>query len=79
MAPRITTLTFPRFAAGNFQMMRKLLAEATPKTFFNVRADRVQTADLLPDQFASTIILPQKFGIGPKIIKQLAGDLINTK
>ncbi len=79
MAPRITALTFSRLAAGDFQMMRKLLAETTAKTFLHVRADRIQTSNLLFDQFASTIILPQKFGIGPKIIKQLAGNLINTK
>ena len=79
MAPRITALTFPCLAAGDFQMVRKLLAETTPKTFLNVGTDRVQTADLLFDQLASAIIPPQKFGIGPKIIKQLAGNLINTK
>lgn len=69
MAPRIATLTFPRFAPGDFQVLRKFFAKAAPKTFFNVGTDRIQTANLLLEQFASTIILPQKFGVRPEIIE----------
>jgi len=79
MAPRITVLTFPRFASRDFQVLRKFFAKAAPKTLLHVGTNGIQAPDLLLDQFASTIILPQKFGIGPKIIKQLAGNLINTK
>jgi len=71
--------TFSRFASRNSEMLRILFAEAASITFFDIRTDGIQAADLLSDQFTPSIVFVNNLRIGPEIIEQLAGELINTE
>jgi len=69
IAPFIATTAFPRFATGNFQMLRKFFSKTATETFFDVGANGIQTADLLLHQFTTSVIFYQNFRIIPKIIE----------
>src|SRR5476651_2236497 len=79
IATLVTTTAFTRLATGNFQMLRQFFSKAATETFFNFGANGIQTADLLLHQFTTAIIFHQNFRIGPKIIEQLTGELVNPE
>jgi len=79
IASLVTATAFSRFTTRNFQMLRQFFSEAATESFLDVGADGIQAADLLLHQFTAAIILHQYFRVRPKIIKQLAGDLVNAK
>ena len=79
IATLITATAFTRFATSNFQMLREFFSKPATKTFFDIGANGIQTADLLFHQFTTPIIFHQNFRIRPKIIEQLAGKLMNAK
>jgi len=79
IATLVTATAFTRFATRNFQMLWKFFSKPATKTFLDVGANGIQTADLLFHQFATAIISHQNFRIRPKIIEQLAGELVNAE
>ena len=75
----ITTETFTGFTSGDFQMLRQFLPKPASIPFLDIRADRIKTAHLLFGQFTSSKIPGKGFGVCPKLVKQLAGQFVNSK
>jgi hypothetical protein len=53
IAACVTSVTFPRFTARDFQMLGKFSSEATAKALFNVGANGIKVAGLLLHQKSS--------------------------
>lgn len=78
-APFVAAPAFTGFAAGNLQVLRQFFPEAAPEPFLHVRADGIETADLLFGQFASPEIPRESLRIIPKIVEQLPGKLVDAE
>ncbi len=79
VATFISATAFTSFAPGDFEMLRQLFSETAAKPFFHVGADGIQAANLLLHQFTSAEILVQYFGIFPKVLEELAGELVDAE
>ena len=78
-AALVTATAFSGLASRYLQMLRQFLAETAFKTFLAIGADRVQTSNLLFDELPPAIIAAQHFGVTPKILEELAGQLADSE